>query len=100
METNTPIDHKRVQGIIVFVSGILISRFTDWEIGTEDLAFGVGELMYIAGILWSYFGGMVAQGPIDWSFGSDKVTIDIKNSTPEQKESIRQFAQTINEVSK
>jgi len=99
METNTPIDHKRVQGIIVFIAGVLIARFTDWEIGAEDLAFGVGEIMYVAGILWSYFGGMVAQGPINWGFG-DKVTIDITNATPDQKENIKKFAETINEVSK
>jgi hypothetical protein len=77
METTTPspIDHKRVQGIIVFVIGMLIHRFTDWEIATEDLTFGVGEAIYIAGLLYSYFGGMVAEGPIQW-FQSDTVKVN------------------------
>jgi len=84
METGTPIDHKRVQGILVFIAGILITKFTDWEIGTEDLTFGVGEGIYIFGILYSYYGGMVAKGPIEW-FKSDTIKVDLEKLTPDEK---------------
>lgn len=76
METNTPIDHKRVQGILVAIVGFAIAQFTDWTIPIENLNFAVGEAMYISGILYSYIGGWVAKGPINWSFGSNKIKLD------------------------
>ena len=73
METDTPIDHKRIQGIIVIAIGFLISRYTDWEITTDQLTMGIGEIMYVLGLLWNMYGGLVAQGPIKWF--SEKVKV-------------------------
>ncbi len=77
MNTGTELDHKRIQGILVAAIGFAISYFTDWVITVDQLNFAVGEAMYVGGLLYSYFGGLVAQGPINWAiFGSNKVKIN------------------------